>query len=163
MGKRQRTQQALLLPGNSTNPQGQPNKKKTEREKKNTGRRGRKRRNRRRTGATTPEKKQERQYRKQKKKETNKPGKRGTRSGKGKGRKKETQKSKNGGKKEQNSKDMRRKSSTHAFLDLALVRAAGLEWRTRSPPRSRKRSSCGKKCDSKSCMRILGVDLISAL
>ena len=45
-------------------------------------------------------------------------------------------KNKNGGKKKQNGKDMRRKNSTHIALDLALIRMAGLEWRTRSPTRS---------------------------
>ena len=40
----------------------------------------------------------------------------------------------------------KKKNNIHIALGVA-----GLEWRTRSPTRSRKRSSCGKKCDSKSC------------
>ena len=41
-----------------------------------------------------------------------------------------------------------RANKTNIYIALGV---AGLEWRTRSPTRSRKRSSCGKKCDSKSC------------
>ena len=42
-------------------------------------------------------------------------------------------------------------SNTYITSDIAYIGMAGLEWRTHSPTRSRKRSSWGKKCDGKSC------------
>ena len=45
----------------------------------------------------------------------------------------------------------RSKNKANKINIYIALEVAGLKWRTRSPTRSRKRSSCGKKCDSKSC------------
>ena len=100
------------------------------------------------------EEEQKQKHKKRSKQNNNENKKRNRRNLEDKGQEKEggeeeeQKRRKKQSKKEEDTRCRNKKKENSIRIALGV---AGLEWRTCSPTRSRKRSSCGKKCDGKSC------------